>query len=671
MAKIIIGLMIALIIISSMKANALDLSMFSLKRIMGNAGIDYEVEITGIEEPTLETSKLKEIAIEAIDEANPPQDIDELTAVSGLMAARVTDFLNAEGYYDANTRSEVVARSEVLPLSEVKTDEKANSNPIVRLDIRLARQYMFANHQIIWEDAPTKATDLARNFPKTIIRNGLIIGAPINNSATLNTALDIQERLMRGRCYLDLQVTPTLVLDRLNSQAEVLFKVKHTGEANFGKTQFSGKTDINDAILHNYVTWREGECFNKQKIDTTTSQMLQSRLLARVDIEPQLSEIKKNANDNGETKTNEATTNNVPINIDVTDRPHRTFTAGGYYATDEGVGTRLGWEHRNLYGMAHRLTTKLTLTGREKSGVGQYTIPFFLNPNQNLQLSASAKNEKTNAFDSTNISSLVALERYIINPQWLVGAGAGLRIAKINDVRGTQDFALVYAPIFMQWDSRNDLFDATSGVFTRGSISPYIDAKGGGVSFIKSEISSNLYFNINDIYATNSDAPHDAPHDTINNLIDEADETVEEWLPYSPIIAIRGVYGQINGAARSDVPADLRFYAGGGGSVRGYNFQAIGEREAGLPAGGTVKTEINAELRLRFNPQFGGVLFMDAGNVYQGNVFNAGEKLYFSAGAGVRYFSPIGPLRFDIGVPLDDVADKTNFGVYISIGQAF
>jgi translocation and assembly module TamA len=604
-----------------------------IRKIIGDEGVKYEININGIEDELSKKLELESIALEAIDANNTPKNLDQLSSISGLMAGRINDMLQAEGYYDSRTRANVIN----------------NDKPTLQFEIKLGKPYIFKAHEIIWQTPPPRPDDAKRTFPKTIIRNGLLINSPINNSIILATANDIQQRLIKDRCYISLQVKPKLILDRLTNQAIINFKVEHEGEANFGKVHFSGTSKVKTNVLNNYIKWEEGKCFNPQKLDETAQLMLQSRLLAKANIEIDRENIQNNA---------------VPINIEVADRPHRTIIAGGSFATDEGIGTRIGWEHHNLFGKAHNLTTRLTLTGRERSASGQYTIPFFRQKNQNLQISSSFKQEETNAFNSTNITALGALERYIINPKWLVGAGGGLRIANIEDAQGKQDFAFAYAPIFMQWDSRDDYFDAKDGILTRGSITPYLNVKAAGNNFIKSEISSNIYLSVNELYHEYFISPEVISEDI-------TDEDIPELLPYQPIIAIRGFYGQINGITREDIPADLRFYSGGGGSVRGYNFQAIGEREAGLAAGGTIKSEINAELRLRFNQKYGGVAFIDAGNVYNSNFFSINEKLFFAAGIGARYFSPIGVLRFDIATPLDKVQDKTNFGVYISIGQAF
>lgn len=131
--------------------------------------------------------------------------------------------------------------------------------------------------------------------------------------------------------------------------------------------------------------------------------------------------------------------------------------------------------------------------------------------------------------------------------------------------------------------------------------------------------------------------------------------------------------GTILGGDTDDIPAPLRFYAGGGGSIRGYAFQRAGPLDAGnRPTGGRSLIEFGGEVRWRIMESFGIAPFLEAGTVSHSMVPDLSEPLFVGAGLGLRYYSPIGPVRLDVGVPLrrrrgiDD-----SFQVYVSLGQAF
>ena len=131
--------------------------------------------------------------------------------------------------------------------------------------------------------------------------------------------------------------------------------------------------------------------------------------------------------------------------------------------------------------------------------------------------------------------------------------------------------------------------------------------------------------------------------------------------------------GSISGASNSDIPADERFYCGGGSSVRGYPYQEIGPYEDGEPSGGRSVIEISNELRWQWSRHLGSVIFLDMGNAYVHNLPDLSEKFYFGGGLGLRYFTSIAPFRLDIGFPIneDEDMDISPCQFYISIGQAF
>ena len=129
--------------------------------------------------------------------------------------------------------------------------------------------------------------------------------------------------------------------------------------------------------------------------------------------------------------------------------------------------------------------------------------------------------------------------------------------------------------------------------------------------------------------------------------------------------------GAIAGGTIPNVPASRRFFAGGGGSVRGYAYQAIGPRLAdNTPVGGISLAEASFEVRRQVTERWSGVLFFDIGGV-GGAGFPGGEDFSGGAGFGVRYDLGFGPIRADIAFPLDKRSGDPGFQLYLSIGQSF
>jgi translocation and assembly module TamA len=138
------------------------------------------------------------------------------------------------------------------------------------------------------------------------------------------------------------------------------------------------------------------------------------------------------------------------------------------------------------------------------------------------------------------------------------------------------------------------------------------------------------------------------------------------------VLAGRTSVGSMVGESRADIPANLRFYAGGGGSVRGFGYQLAGQlNDDDDPIGGRSLLELSGEARVRVTESIGVVAFVDAGTVYSSTVPDFSETLRIGAGPGLRYFSPIGPLRLDVGFPLNPRNSDDTWQLYISIGQAF
>ena len=138
-----------------------------------------------------------------------------------------------------------------------------------------------------------------------------------------------------------------------------------------------------------------------------------------------------------------------------------------------------------------------------------------------------------------------------------------------------------------------------------------------------------------------------------------------------PDLAARVKVGSIVGGSLPGVPADRRFYAGGGGSVRGYSYQGVGPRLSdNTPVGGLSVTEASIEARQPVTSRLGLVVFADAGSL--GATSTPGyDNIAVGVGAGVRYDLGFGPLRLDIATPLNPQRGDSPVQVYISIGQAF
>jgi translocation and assembly module TamA len=138
----------------------------------------------------------------------------------------------------------------------------------------------------------------------------------------------------------------------------------------------------------------------------------------------------------------------------------------------------------------------------------------------------------------------------------------------------------------------------------------------------------------------------------------------------SIVVATRARLGTTLGINRAELAPSRRFYAGGGGSVRGFGYQQLGPKDPdGRPLGGLSLVEGAAEVRYRFG-NYGVVGFVDAGQVYESQTPRLND-MRFGVGIGGRLYTNFGPLRADIAMPVGRRRGESRFAVYVSIGQAF
>jgi len=211
--------------------------------------------------------------------------------------------------------------------------------------------------------------------------------------------------------------------------------------------------------------------------------------------------------------------------------------------------------------------------------------------------------------------------------------------ARVKDSTSSQTSLLTALPMELSWDSRDNKLDPTEGFQVLLEAEPTISAS-DDVRFFKIGATATGYY-----------------------ALDEAKRFV---------LAGKIAAGSIIGADKSDIPADRRFYTGGGGSIRGYAFQAAGPRDAAnKPSGGRSYALVSVEGRMRVTDTIGLAAFVDTGGSFNSTLPGKDGDYYTGVGAGIRYLTPVGPLRLDVAVPLKKIKGEPQYGVYLGLGQAF
>lgn len=335
----------------------------------------------------------------------------------------------------------------------------------------------------------------------------------------------------------------------------------------------------------------------------------------------------------------------LPITAQLTEAPLRRFGFGAELSSLEGLTLSTFWLHRNLLGGAERLRFDAEISGiGGNSGGEDYKLgvrfdrPATFNEDTNFYALAGLEQLDEVNFFSRQLELEAGIERFASENR-TYSAGIGLRRAETRDAFGTNRFTLLTLPLSAEFDYRDDKLDATSGYFANLSLTPFL-ALDGADDGLRTYLDARYY------------------------------RTFGQARPVT--LAFRGQLGSVLGPSLNVAPADYLFYSGGGGTVRGQPYQALGVTlPGGDVTGGRSFLGFSAEARVSVTDRIGLVGFWDAGYIGAEEFYDGSGTWHTGAGFGVRYATGIGPIRVDVGVPTSGPAVDDDFQVYIGIGQAF
>ena len=465
-------------------------------------------------------------------------------------------------------------------------------------------------------------------FSALLDENAVGEGDVLDAALVLADQKALSSAIQKGHCYFSLRVKNAVILDKASHTARLRYDVEAAAEGHFGPVIFTGESSVKTSYLQQLVPWKEGECYRQEKIEQFRATLLESGLFVKADA------VLPDAPDSDGT---------VPVEITLQDRAQRTIRAGTSYYTDEGVGLSLGWEHRNYFGAAEKLSIGLNLSMLKQSLEADLLKPLFLRKDQSLSLKTALRRQDTDAFEETGFDIGGNIIRKF-HPRLTGSTGVKLSLTEITEENNLQNDSTLYGllsfPTSLTFDNRNNALDPHRGWLLNAAVTPFMDVLGESDPFVKLQLGASTYLSF----------------DEENRYI----------------LALRATYGSILGSGKFDIPPTERFYAGGGGSVRSFGYQEIGPKDSdGDPLGGRSMVTGSAEMRVKFTDTIGAVAFVDAGSVSDNSV-TAMDDLAVGAGMGLRYYTSFGPLRFDVAVPLTAKEDlERSYQFYISIGQAF
>lgn len=556
---------------------------------------------------------------------------DSLALLQGAQAvlARVNTALRSRGFYDARA----VATIDNRPIGEAAALDAIEARPEadpVTFSLTVDTGPLFKVGSIVVR-GPGNASLPAIDMGKL----GLAAGDPADAGAIIS-AQDVVLEEFRRQGHALASVKREVIVDFAKRDAEITYTVTAGPVARMGPVSFSGTEKINTAFLQRRVPFKEGDPYDPVKVEALRGKLTSLGVFNAVRIKPATA-----LDANGE----------LPFDVELVDRLQRSIGFGASYETQLGFGVSGFWAHRNLFGEAEslRLTVELNHIGQGEAisdtGFGfraDFRKPDWWIPDQDGRASAEAVREVLPAYNRNAIALTAGVDR-IISPVWQVRAGLAAEASEIRRPSSTiwQTYRLLGLPVSVLVNKANSDTDPTTGFRLQLDVTPYIDVGPNNDYFTIIRLTGRSYLDLGE--------------------------------PGRSVLALRASFGTEPSSNVNNIPPDKLFYAGGGGSVRGFVYQSAGPRDAfNNPLGGASVVEGSIEFRQRFGKALGAVAFIDAGSSYPNTMPDF--SLFaprVGAGLGARYYTDFGPVRLDVGFPLNRRDGDPPFGIYVSLGQAF
>jgi translocation and assembly module TamA len=544
----------------------------------------------------------------------------------GLIQRANGDFeqLIAALYENARYAGEVRILLDGRRLADLPPDAKlGGSGPVpVRILVDPGKQFRFGDVSV--RDADGRVY--------SAVEQGLAPGQLAKSTVILDAEQALVLELERDGHPFAKVSGRDVVADHARGLLDVSLELDAGPVAPFGQTAVNGAESVDSQFIARMAGIRQGEQYDPEELAAAEKRLRALEVFSSVNVR------------GSESLSGDGS---VPVEVTVSERKHRYLGVGATYSSTDGGGLEAYWGHRNLFGRAEKLriegsVSSLGKTGQVKDmtwrGAALFEKPGVLGPASKFVSRLELEQENPDAYRRFSVEAAAGIT-YELTAQQTVSAGVNVEYARLTDSFNVDlETITVALPLEYVRDTRDSKLNPTSGTRLSLLVEPTYEIN-GGATFVKLRAEASAYRAL------------------------DADKRF--------VLAGRVAAGTIYGASLASVPANRRFYAGGGGSVRGYGYQDIGPvNAAGQPTGGRSLIETSAEIRIGVTDTIGLVPFVDAGLVSASETFS-GAKFKAGAGIGVRYSTPFGPLRVDVAVPLNKDATDPDYGIYAGIGQAF
>ncbi|MBU6372972.1 MAG: BamA/TamA family outer membrane protein [Alphaproteobacteria bacterium] len=567
------------------------------------------VEIDGVDDRNVRAA-LRDV----LPERPKPETLFDAERIADEAAARARDWLRSEGYY----------AGDAAPAA-------SDQPPRARIVVTLGRRFVFAAPALMLgggaapEDVQIAKDALARH---------VATGRPARAEDVLAAEQALLAAL-RARGYAGAQLgTRDAIVDHATGDMRLTFRADAGGApARLGAITVEPPGALRPEMLAKLPSWKPGATYSPEALAGLRRALTSTGAFSRVDVavaDPAPGAAADAPRD-------------VTVRLERT-RP-RTVELGASWSSTEGAGLDAEWSYHNALRRAETFSAGLRLADREQRLTTSLYLPHAAGLGRARRFSAEIVREQARPYDriGASVSAAVEAQRTVRDA---LTYGVSLSVDAYDAAAGV-DSAVIFSG-FGNWrrDTTDDRFDARRGAVIEARVEPSVSTGSATVPFVRSTADVRLY------------------------RTPRAADGEDGRFTYAA--RLRGGWVQPITGDASDLPLDRRFYAGGGGSVRGYAFQSIYPRgvvASASPPGGQGLFETSVEARARITRSWGVAGFVDGGSAFD-DASGLGD-LRWGAGLGLRYDLGFGPLRLDVAAPLDRRASDSAVAVYVSFGQAF
>ncbi len=541
--------------------------------------------------------------------------------------------------------AEALLRSEGYYQPTLEDLVEGEENPVAIVAVTPGKRFLIVQPAIRYvapEPDPAVATEVAEEID-------LEAGEP-------GRAVDViaaEGRIIAGltrRGYADAETQPRrVVVDHATFTVQPTYAIVSGRLVRLDGIRLETRGPTNPDWVAGLAPWERGEVYDPEDVAELERRLLETGVYDGVGVA--LSPADQTLADG-----------NRPVIVTLTDRPRRILEAGitastatasptataATLTTAGGSGVDAIWTWYNRFGRADTLRFEARLTDLDSRLGVNLSLPHWRRPGQTLALATAIVNEDTDAYRRLALTAAADLRQRLGRTSYY-SYGVGLDAGQYDENRFdpitqapidvSRNLAILTGRGAVYTDRSNDPLNPTTGYRFTANLQPTAVTGDDSLLFLRADTQLTAYLPVQDNAKT--------------------------------VLAGRIKLGSIIGGEELTIPADRLFYSGGGGSVRGFEYQGVGPRlPDNTPRGGLSLFEVSAEVRRDIGQSFQAVAFVDAGAIGFQETPNF-NNLRYAVGAGIRYKLPFGPVRFDVALPLDKRDGDADFQIYISIGQAF